>query len=153
MKRIVRLGVAALMTVTALAGCSSSSSNSYCDDIKSATTQFKGLSSANLGGADFAALNTAVHKVAGEAPSDIKSQWTTLANLFDTLQGAMDGAGLSTDDATKLLQGNTTGIDPAKLAKFATAMKNFNTTGITAASNKIQTEVKSECNIDLNAGP
>ncbi|MGI8701756.1 MAG: hypothetical protein ACR2JU_11225 [Nocardioidaceae bacterium] len=155
MKNIVGLSVGALMCATALAGCGgsdSSSANSYCGDVKSAKTQFQGLSGADVFGQNFAELNAAVHTIADEAPSDVKASWTLLGDQFDSLKSAMDKAGVSMDDFSKLTQGDTSGIDPAKLAELSKTLQSFDTAGITAASDKITAEVKKECGIDMNSG-
>lgn len=155
MNKILGAGAAALMTVTVLAGCGSSDSGSgsgYCDDIKTASDQLSGLGSgSSFTSAKFDAVNTAVHKIAAEAPSTIKSQWTIVADQFDALIKAIGDAGLSMDDFSKLGQGGTPpSIDPAKLTALTNALKNFDAQGLSAATSKIETQVKSDCNLDLN---
>ncbi len=153
MLKVAALSAAGLMCVTALAGCgggSSSSSDSYCNDVKSAASQFKGISGASLTGTNFTELNAAVHKIADEAPSEIKASWTVLATQLDALQGVLDDVGVSADDFSKLVQGDTSVIDPSKRAQLGKALTSFDTKGITAASNKIDAEAKTLCHIDLN---
>lgn len=155
MNKTLGAGAAALMTVTVLAGCGgsgSSSGGSYCDDIKTASNQLSGLGSgSSFTAGKFDAVNTAVHKIADEAPSTIKSQWTIVADQFDALIKAISDAGLSMDDFGKLSQGGTPpSIDPAKLTALTNALKNFDAQGLSAATSKIQTQVKSDCNFDLN---
>lgn len=155
MNKIAGVGVASLLSVSALAGCggsSSSSSATYCNDVKAASNQFKGLSTADLANGNLADLFAAVHKIAGEAPSDIKASWTVLDTKFGALKAAMAKAGVSLDDFGKLTRGDTSGIDPTKLAALATFFKNFDTAGIDTATKKITPEVKSECGFDLSSG-
>lgn len=156
MNKMVGIGVAGMMCVTALAACGgsdNSSSGSYCNDIKSASDQFKGLSTTDLSGDNFTQLNSAVHKIAGEAPGEIKGSWTLLGNQFDALQKAMDDAGLSMDEFNRVTQGDTSGIDPSKLGTLGKALQNLDTTGVSAATEKIQTQVKNDCDIDLKSNP
>lgn len=154
MKKILGAATAALLTATVLAGCggSSSSAGSYCGDLKVASTQLKGLGASSLAGDNFAAVITAVHKVAGEAPSDIKPSWTLISNEFDALQSAVTSAGLSMSDFGQLASGQTpANVDPAKLAALDKTLQGMNTSGLSAASDKIAAEVKKECSIDLNS--
>lgn len=153
MNKILGAGAAALMTVTVLAGCGGSDSggsNGYCDDIQTASNQLSGLGGSDFTADKFDAVNSAVHNIAGEAPSEIKSQWTLVADEFDALTQALSDAGISMDDFSKLSQSGTPpSIDPSKLQALETALKDFDATGLSAAASKIQTQVKSDCNIDL----
>jgi hypothetical protein len=168
---------AALMTLTALAGCGGDDNSagdttgthggggqtstpppsvtqpafgggSYCDDLKSAKAQLSGLDG-NFTADKFTAINLAVHKIADEAPGDIKDSWTLVADEFDGLQKALSDAGLSMDDFSKLTQGGAPSIDPTKLQALQKALQSFDTKGLTQATNKITAEVKSECGIGL----
>lgn len=155
MNKILGAGAAALMTVTVLAGCGggddSGGGGSYCDDVKTASTQLSDLGGDAFTGDKFEAVNIAVHTIADEAPSDIKGSWTLIATEFDSLEQALSDAGLSMDDFSKLTQGGAPpSIDPAKLQDLQTALQGFDSQGLSDAANKIQTQVKSDCNIDLD---
>jgi cytochrome c556 len=66
------------------------------------------------------------------------------------LQNAMKDAGLTMDDFASLAKGQTPpNFDTSKLPALEKKLESFDTTGLTAASTKIQTEVKSDCNVDL----
>lgn len=153
--KFVGLSVGALMCATALAGCGggsdTSSTDNYCSDVKAAKTQFEDLSGTDVFGANFGELNDALQNIADEAPDDIKGSWTLLADKFDSLQSAFDKAGVSMDDAAKLANGDTSGIDASKLVELQKILQNFDSTGISAASDKITTEVKKECGIDMDS--
>ena len=154
MKKISGAGIAVLLCASALAGCGGSddsSSGGYCDDIGAARTQFKDLSDSDITGDNFSAIQDTIHKIADEAPDDVESSWTLLANQFDALQSALDDAGVSMDDFSKITSGDTSGIDPSKLTDLTTALQNFDTDGIASATTKITTEVKDECDIDMDA--
>lgn len=154
MNKIAGASIAALMCAGALAGCGGSddsSSGGYCDDIKSATEQFQNLSDNDITGDNLTAIIDAVHTIEAEAPDDIKSSWTFLSTQFDAFKTAMDDAGVSMDDFSKLTANDTSGIDPAKLAELTTALQSFDSDGISKESDKITAQVKEECDIDMDA--
>lgn len=154
MKKIAGASIAALMCAGTLASCGGSddsSSGGYCDDIKAATQQFQDLSDSDLNGDNLTKIIDAVHTIEGEAPDDIKSSWTFLDTQFDAFQQAIDDAGVSMDDFSQLTTGDTSGIDPSKLAELQTALEDFDTEGISTESDKITAQVKKECGIDMDA--
>jgi hypothetical protein len=157
MKKLLGAATAAILTATVLAGCggdnNSSSGGGYCDDIKSTSTDLKDLGKTDAFTADkFTAITDAVHKIAGEAPSDIKPSWTLIDTQFSFLTKTLADAGVSMDDFSKLASGQTpSGLDPAKMAALGAKLQQFDTAGLDSATTKIQNQVKSDCDIDLDA--
>ncbi|MDX6297219.1 MAG: hypothetical protein QOI51_1076 [Nocardioidaceae bacterium] len=126
-------------------------SGNYCDDLKSAALALGSLGGSNEFTNDrFNALNSAVHSIADEAPSSIKGSWTLIAAQFDALRQALQEAGLSMDDFSKLSSGQVPSIDPAKLRVLETKLSSFDSKGVTAASTKISNEVQADCHLNLN---
>jgi hypothetical protein len=157
MNKILGAGAAALMTVTVLAGCggggdSGGSGGGYCDDLKATKTTVTALGDADMNQATFDKLSGDVRTIANEAPSDIKGDWSTIANALDTFNQAMSDAGITFDNLKDLGKAGGPTIDPAKLQAITAAAGKLDADAITTASDNINTEVKSECNIDLNIG-
>jgi hypothetical protein len=155
MKKILGAATASVMALGVLAGCgggSNNSSGSYCDDIKSTSSQLKGLdSTSDLTADKFNALQTAVHKIAGEAPGDVKGSWASIEGQFTFLQDALDDAGLSIDDFGEMSQGHLPdGVDPSDLAALQKKLSSYDTSGLQSASTKIEDQVKSDCDITLD---
>lgn len=155
MNKILGAGAAALMTVTVLAGCGGDDGGSgggYCDDLKSTKATITSLGDADLTQATFDKLTDNVHTIADEAPSDITDSWNTVAGALDTFTSALSDAGLSIDDLQKIGQPGVPTPDPAALQALTTASQKLDSDALTAASDKINTEVKSECDLDLDIG-
>jgi hypothetical protein len=91
-----------------------------------------------------------VHTIAGEAPSDIKPSWTLIDTQFTFLTKTLSDAGVSMDDFAKLAAGQSpSDLDAAKMAELGAKLQQLDTAGLDSASTKIQNQVKSDCNIDL----
>jgi hypothetical protein len=155
MKKLLGAATAALLTATVLAGCGGDdkggSSGGYCDDIKSTSSDLKDLGTNDAFTADkFNAIADAVHTIAGEAPSDIKPSWTLIDTQFTFLTKTLSDAGVSMDDFAKLAAGQSpSDLDAAKMAELGAKLQQLDTAGLDSASTKIQNQVKSDCNIDL----
>ena len=148
---------ATILAISGLTACggsdSSSSSGDYCGDLKSAQSNLSNIGSLDTVTPDkFNAVLDAVHKIADEAPADIKPSWTLLSSGFDSFKQILADAGLSISDLGDIEKGNLPGnLTIAKAQELAQKLQNIDTSGFSAAQTKIETEVKSKCNIDLNA--
>lgn len=126
-------------------------SGNYCGDLKAAALALRSLGGSKEFTNDrFSAINSAVHSIAGEAPSSIKASWTLIATQFDALEQALKDAGLSMNDFSKMSSGQVPSIDPAKLRVLETKLSSFDSKGLTAATTRISNEVKADCHFNLN---
>jgi hypothetical protein len=156
--------LAALSTVVLsaglLAGCgggSSSSSSTYCKELKAAKADFGSLGS---GSADFSKFDQVIatfHKLAGDAPAAVSSEWKTLDGALATLQKDLDAAGLPLKDLGAISQGQMppgmTQSDLAALApKLQTAFGKLDDPKFKKASDTIEKHAKSECHVTLSSG-
>lgn len=156
MKKIAGAAAAALMMVTALAGCgggsddnSSGSTGSYCGDLKAVSTNFIGLSDSQLTQDKFKELQSTLHTIADEAPSDVKPDWMAFSSVIDSFSSALDKAGLTFDDLQNPSSGS---ISPSQIASLANAAKELGTPAFTKAQSEIAANAKSVCNVDLKTG-
>ncbi|MGA8987312.1 hypothetical protein [Aeromicrobium sp.] len=132
------------------AGGSGGAGSDYCKDVKKASKTFGKVSSGNVGQLDKAFAT--FHKLADEAPSDIKDDWKRLDGAITTVEKALKDAGLKFSDLAKLQSGQVPeGVDVAKLQGLAGEMSKLGSADFTKASNAIQAHAKKVCKVDLNA--
>ena len=148
MKKLALAG-AALVAATTLSACGGSSS-AYCDDLKSASKEYKSLESSDLSTID-EAFKT-FHKLADEAPSDVESDWKTLDEGITTIEKALDEAGLEFADLAKIQSGELPeGVDMEKVQGLASEFSKLSSDEFTKASENIEKHAKDECDVDLSA--
>lgn len=129
-------------------GNAGSASGDYCKDLKSASTTFGSLSSGDTSKLDDAFAT--FHKLAGEAPDAIKSDWKVLDSAIATIQKALADAGLKFSDLDKIEAGQTVpGFDPSKLAGLTTEFTKLNNADFTKASAAIEKHAKDTCKVTL----
>jgi phage-related minor tail protein len=152
MKTPLALASAALVVAT-LAGCGGGDDgpdSSYCKDLKSASTQFDSLSSNDVSKLD-EAFKT-FHKLADEAPSDVKDDWVTLDKGITSVEKALDKAGLKFSDFAALQQGKMPeGVDVAKLQGLATEFQKLDSAEFDKASKAIEKHAKDVCKVNLKS--
>ncbi|HEX2895165.1 MAG TPA: hypothetical protein VHO29_14300 [Marmoricola sp.] len=145
------------LSASLLAGCggsSSSSSDTYCKELKAAKADFSSLGS---GSADFSQFDKVIatfHKLAGDAPSEVAADWKTLDGALSTLQKDLQDAGLPLKDLGAITQGQMppgmTQSDLASLApKLQAAFAKLDDPKFKQASDKIEKHAKSECHVTL----
>jgi hypothetical protein len=152
MKTPLAFASAALLAAT-LAGCGGSDDgpdSDYCKDLKSASTQFDSLSSNDVSQLDDAFKS--FHKLAGEAPEDVKDDWTTLDKGITAVEKALKDAGLKFSDFAELQEGKMPeGVDVAKLQGLATEFQKLDSAEFSKASKAIEKHAKDVCKVDLSA--
>jgi hypothetical protein len=154
-KRILSAAAVAALGISLLTACgddngSSASGGDYCKDLKSAK---KNLDS--IGGGDLTSLSDTadqIHKLADEAPDDIKDDWKVLSDGFDKIIAAFKKAGLSDEDIANLQKGQMP--DDVDMAELQSAMAEIQDLGgeeFTKAGDAISKHAKDKCGIDLEA--
>jgi hypothetical protein len=131
---------------------SNGASGSYCDDLKSAKATVEAFGGANMNQASFDVLTGVLHNIADEAPADVSDDWNTLGDAIDSISLALQKAGISFDDLSKMGQPGGPTLDPADLQALETALQGMDATGLDKASKAIDTEVKNDCGFALGVG-
>ncbi|MCW2840913.1 MAG: hypothetical protein JWR55_2396 [Aeromicrobium sp.] len=142
---------------TSLAACgggddsgSGGGDGDYCKDLKSAQATF-----AKVSGNDFDALDSAIatfHKLADEAPDDVKTEWETLDGAFLKIEKAFDEAGIKMSDLPEIQAGNIPeGVDVSKLTSLASTFSEISSDKVTKAQATIEKHAKDSCDVDLGA--
>lgn len=153
----ITLALVGAVLAASLTACSGSGSDGgdgasgdYCNQLKSAKTTFDTLSSGDLGELEkgFATF----HRLADEAPDELKDQWKVLDDAATSIEDALKDAGLSFDDLPKIQAGQVPeGVDLAKLTSFASDLQKLNNKKFTDARADIAKQAKDTCKVDLGA--
>ncbi len=137
-------------TLVACGGGGDGENSDYCKDVKKASKTFGNLSSGDVGQLDKAFAT--FHKLADEAPSDIKDDWKKLDGAITTVEKALKDAGLKFSDLDEIQKGQVPpGVDVAKLQGLASQMTKLNSADFTKASKAIDKHASKTCKVDLNA--
>lgn len=120
--------------------------DAYCAAIEDAKAKFS-----NLGDFDPSQIDdvrSTISDIADKAPDSVQDEWATLDDTFGQLVDAFNDLGIDPADLNDpaALQN----IDPAKLQELQQLGTELSGSEITQASKAINTEVKADCDIDLN---
>jgi ABC-type glycerol-3-phosphate transport system substrate-binding protein len=124
------------------------STDDYCSAIKDAKEQF--------GGVDFKATDlgdaaTAIHNIASQAPDSVSGEWATVDDVLSQFINALADAGLDPADLGDPSAIASLQADPEKLHALENISKNFDSTALNQAGNKIDAEVKADCGFALGS--
>ncbi|MCL3819088.1 hypothetical protein [Aeromicrobium wangtongii] len=131
-------------------GGSGSDSSAYCKDVAKAKPVFEDLATGDLSKLE-EGLNT-FHRLADEAPSDLKDDWRSLDDAATSIEKALKESGLKFSDLPAVQQGQIPpGVDVTKLTTFAADLQKLNTSAFDEARAAIAKQAKDTCNVKLGA--
>ena len=154
-KRILSAAAAAALGLCLLTACGddgskASGSGDYCSDLKDAKKEVDALKDGDF--SDLEKTTDAMHKLADEAPDEIKEDWEILVDGVDKLVAALKKAGLDDDDMATLQSGQIPdGVDMTALQSLMAEIQALDTEGFQKAGDNINKHAKDECGIDLQA--
>jgi hypothetical protein len=155
-KRILSAAAAAALGLCLLTACgddggdTAGGSGDYCSDLKDAKKEVDALKGGDF--SDLEKTTDAMHKLADEAPDEIKDDWETLVNGVDKLVAALKKAGLDDDDMATLQSGQIPdGVDMTALQSLMDELQSLDTEEFQAAGDNINKHAKDECGVDLDA--
>lgn len=157
MKRILSAVATAALGLCLLTACgddsgdkASGSGGDYCSDLKDAKKQVDALKGGDL--SDLEKTTDTMHKLADEAPDEIKDDWKTLVDGVDKLVAALEKAGLDDEDMATLQNGQVPeGVDMAALQSLMSEIQALDTPEFEKAGDNITKHAKDECGVDLQA--
>lgn len=156
MKRILSAVAAAALGLCLLTACGddggdkAGGSGDYCKDLKSTKKEVDALKDGDF--SDLQKTTDAMHKLADEAPDEIKKDWDTLVKGVDKLVAALKKAGLDDADMATLQSGQIPdGVDMAALQSLMTEIQALDTEEFQKAGDAINKHAKDECDVDLQA--
>jgi 5'-deoxynucleotidase YfbR-like HD superfamily hydrolase len=155
-KRILSAVATAALGLCLLTACGGDNGNAsgsgadYCKDLKSAKKEVDALKGGDF--SDLQKTTDAMHKLADEAPSEIKDDWKTLIDGVDKLVAALKKAGLDDSDMATLQSGQIPdGVDMQALQGLMTEIKALDTAEFQKAGDDINKHAKDKCGVDLQA--
>lgn len=155
--RTVALSGAAVLLTAGLAACGSDNSSSgsasgdYCSELKADKAYFGGLDSSKPDVSDLDQIFERMHTLADDAPAAVADDWQTLDGAFSTIENALKEAGLKPSDLAALQNGQPpAGADLAKLQELAPKLQALSSSDVTAAADRIASNAKKACGVDLN---
>jgi hypothetical protein len=156
-KRILSAAAAAALGLCLLTACgdddggkAGGGSGDYCKDLKAAKKEVDALKGGDF--SDLQKTTDAMHKLADEAPSEIKDDWSTLVDGVDKLVDALKKAGLDDSDMATLQSGQIPdGVDMDALQGLMTEIQSLDTDEFQKAGDNINKHAKDKCGVDLQA--
>jgi hypothetical protein len=141
-----------------LAGCgggADASATPYCKELKAAKADFVALQAAEPDFATFAEAIDTFHRLAGDAPSEVKGDWKALDGAFTGLEDNLRSAGLELEDlgpitAGQVPEGMTADDLAAALPKLQASFEGLDDPSVAKASTAIEKHAGSTCGVDLS---
>jgi hypothetical protein len=149
--------VALTLATTVLSACGgggggSSASGDYCSELKADKTYFQSLNGDNPDLSKLDEVFSRMHTLAGDAPSEVASDWKTLDGAISTIENALKEAGLKPSDLAGLQSGTIPkGVDIQKLQALAPKLQALDGSAVSDAADAIAKNAKDKCDVDLNA--
>lgn len=127
----------------------SNDAGSYCDDLKAAQEQFKSLESPDADPAQIDEAFTTLQALGDEAPEEVAGDWKVLTDALDTLEQALDDAGLSLEDLESPEALND--LDPGAAQDLAQQFSSLGSQEFSDAQEAISKHAKDECGVELDS--
>ena len=121
----------------------------YCQALEEAKADIDALEQGDVEG--FEQSFETISELADKAPEEVAAEWQTLDTALAGLEDSLAEAGLELADLEQLTAGQVPeGVDTAQLEKLAADMRDFGSTEVQEASDKISAHARTECGIDLD---
>ena len=142
MRRIAAATTTVVLSLTVLAACAGGSE--YCDSVdkNQKTLNTFGEQRTNKAYSSYAKVFTSI---SGQAPKEVRADWTKLASVTKGVTSAHDSVGLKLEEMSDTKKLAT--VESADLTKLNNAYKAFNDTAKERAA--VVKNVKQECKITL----
>jgi hypothetical protein len=143
-----------VLAVPMLAGChgSSSSANTYCNDVRQSKQAMTALNGTIPNATQFSAVLAAVEQLSAEAPASVQGPWDVLHHTLTNFQATLDHFHLTVDDVAKIEAGTEAIGDPAEYSTLTTAIKGLQSPALSAATAVINAETIKDCQVNLGSG-
>jgi hypothetical protein len=89
----VRRTLVTALAAVLLTGCGGDETSGYCQSVKEHQVELSDIAASNEPGAIFGALD-AYRDLQGEAPRDLRDEWTQVIGRLEALQSTLDEAGV-----------------------------------------------------------
>lgn len=139
-----------VLVVGGLSACAGGGgkNSDYCKDLQASQPQIAGLQS--KGAAGLTDAFEASHKLAAEAPSEIKDDWAVLDRGMTEFENTLKKIGITPDDLAALSQGQMPeGVQTKDLQALPKAYEKLAGPEARQASAAIRKHAKNVCELDL----
>lgn len=144
-------GLAGLVLTAGLLTACGNDTEAYCNDLQETIDEMGSLT-----GSDPASLEQAfdeIEKLADAAPDEVADEWKILDEQMDTIQDALDEAGIEMSDLDGIMTGQLPeGVTEEDLTALGESLQSLNNEEVQEASEKISTHAEEECGIDIEGG-
>ena len=143
--------VALLLLMSVLAGCGGGGKNSdYCKDLEASAPKFVALKSNDT--SQLEDVFKASHRLAAEAPDDIKDDWAVLDKGMIEIEKAVKDAGIKFSDFAELQRGKIPeGVDVDKLQGLPAKFQKLNSPAFDKASRAISKHARDVCEVSFES--
>lgn len=141
---------ASVMSIAVLSACSGGDGpdSDYCKDLEAAKPSLESLKT--NGAAQLQDVFKVTHKLADEAPDDVKDAWETYDKAISNIEKALKDAGVGPAELASLQRGEVPdGVDQEKLRGLPATFQKLDSPEVAKASNKIAKHAKDVCKLSF----
>jgi hypothetical protein len=120
----------------------------YCDQLRSAKDRMEDLGGPSSDVGEFDQVVAELRQLSDVAPSEVGDDWQVLIGGFDTLQQALDDAGLSMEDLAD--PQSMQDLDPKVLQQLTQQLEGMDSKQFEQAGNAISQHAQAECGFALD---
>jgi hypothetical protein len=144
--------IASVVLLAILSGCGggNGADSDYCKDLEAAAPKFAALRTNDT--AQLEDVFKASHKLADEAPGDVKADWKVLDEGMTDIEKALKDAGIKFSDFAELQQGKIPeGVDIEKLQGLPAKFQKLDSPAFDKASKNIGRHAKDVCKVTFES--
>jgi len=147
-KRLAAVASTLLIAVLSACGGGDGPDSDYCKDLEAAKPALDSLKS--NGAEQLQDVFKVTHKLADEAPGDVKDAWETYDEAISSIEKALEDAGVGPKELASLQRGEVPhGVDQEKLRGLPATFQKLDSPAVAKASNKIATHAKEVCKLSF----
>jgi hypothetical protein len=142
--------LASVMMIAVLAACGGGDGpdSDYCKDLEAAKPSLESLKS--NGAEKLQDVFQVTHKLADEAPDDVKDAWETYDEAISNIEKALKDAGVGPKELASLQRGEVpASVDQEKLRGLPVTFQKLDSPQVAKASAKIAKHAKDVCQLSF----
>jgi hypothetical protein len=148
----IAAGAASALLIAGLTACSGGDGpdSDYCKDLEASAPKFAALRTNDT--AQLEDVFKASHKLAAEAPGEVKDDWEVLDEGMTGIEKALKDAGIKFSDFAELQQGKIPeGVDMEKLQGLPAKFQKLDSPAFDKASKNIGRHAKDVCKVTFES--
>lgn len=140
--------VTLMLAVLSACGGGDGPDSDYCRDLEAAKPALESLKS--NGAEQLQDVFQVTHKLADEAPGDVKDAWETYDEAISNIENALKEAGVGPKELASLQRGEVPdGVDQKKLRGLPTTFQKLDSPEVTKAGHEIAKHAKDVCQLSF----